>query len=113
MFKEIQDTVVKEKIDFAFETQRVVSFEFKLKSGKHENWFDVKIHPHQDGLTAFFQLITNRKRTEQALKYKDISFINVLNNLKDGVCMINSNYEIEFINPVLVNEAKSIKKNNK
>lgn len=49
----------------AMETQTFQSFETPYRDERFETWYDVRIYPGGDGLSVFFQDITERKRDQR------------------------------------------------
>jgi PAS domain S-box-containing protein len=50
------------------------------------------------------QEITERKRAEEALRLERDNLINILGAMEDGVYIVNQQYDIQYVNPVLVND---------
>jgi PAS domain S-box-containing protein len=60
IFEEKYKQAIKEKIPISFETY------FGIKP--YENWYDVRVYPHKDGISVYFRVITERKRVEEEVK---------------------------------------------
>ncbi len=54
-----------EKYRLAMETRTYQSFETLYRDERFEKWFDVRIYPSDDGVSVFFQDITERKRDQR------------------------------------------------
>jgi len=52
-------------------------------------------------LQAIVRDITDRKQVEELFQEEDDKFRSILDAMPDGVCIFNSNYEVEYINPVI------------
>lgn len=52
--------------------------------------------------------ITRRKKAERALIYEKNKLTNILNGLGDGVYIVNKEYEIEYLNPVIRKEYRAV-----
>ncbi|WP_051284157.1 PAS domain S-box protein [Desulforegula conservatrix] len=65
--------------------------------------FPVKIEGDQQpfGICSISTDITERKRTERLLEYERSRFKGILDEMNDGVCIVNSDLDIEYINPAL------------
>jgi signal transduction histidine kinase len=48
--------------------------------------------------------ITDRKRLEDALQNERNQLINIMNTMSDGVCIVNHDYDIEYVNSALEKE---------
>ena len=60
IFEEVYSRAIREKIALGFETYFGIA--------PYENWYNVHVYPHEDGITVYFQVITERKRTEESLR---------------------------------------------
>lgn len=65
----------------AMETQTFQNIETSYKDERFEAWFDVRVYPAEDGLSVFFQDITERKR-EQKRKEILIAVSSAINDSK-------------------------------
>ncbi len=70
---------IREKIPVNFETYFALS--------PYENWYDVQVYPQGNGISVFFQVVTERKRAEnrsrKEMEYKD--FLLQLNDRSRGL----------------------------
>jgi PAS domain S-box-containing protein len=57
IFEQNYTRSLKEKISLSFETY--------FGTPPYENWYDVRTYPDQNGISVFFQIITERKRLEE------------------------------------------------
>ena len=48
--------------------------------------------------------ITERKQAERELQLERDNFLNILNSMVDGVYIVDQNFEIEYMNPILIKE---------
>ena len=48
--------------------------------------------------------ITERKQAERELQLERDNFLNILNSMVDGVYIVDQNYDIEYVNPILIKE---------
>jgi PAS domain S-box-containing protein len=101
----------------------------KILKGETKEPFEIQLYLSKDGfrwchvqgsivqignkeLVHFIiQDITDRKKAEQKLKESEEllrlerdNLTNILNSMMDGVYVVNQNYDIEFVNPVLIEE---------
>jgi PAS domain S-box-containing protein len=65
VFPNARDAVLGEKYRLAMETRTYQSFETSYRDERFEKWYDVRIYPAADGLSVFFQDITERTRDQQ------------------------------------------------
>jgi len=92
------------------------SFEIQLHGkNKRKTWVNLQASLIEIKNEMFIQVImediTDRKKAEQELKESEEllrlerdNLTNILNSMKDGVYIVNQNYDIEFVNPVLIEE---------
>jgi len=45
--------------------------------------------------------ITERKKAEKALQLERDNFINILDSMEDGIYIVDQNYDIQYVNPIL------------
>ncbi len=50
---------------------------------------------------GIFRDVTEHKKSEEYLRHEKDKLINILDAMEDGVYIVNHNYDIEYINPVL------------
>jgi PAS domain S-box-containing protein len=68
VFPNVHGAPLGEKYRLAMETRTFQSFETSYKDKQFEKWYDVRIYPAADGLSVFFQDITERTRDQQQKK---------------------------------------------
>ena len=56
------------------------------------------------GAVAIGQDITDRKRAEEKILYERDKLTNILDSMEDGVYIVNQQYDIEYVNPVIIKE---------
>ena len=56
------------------------------------------------GVLSSGEDITERKKAERELQLERDNFLNILNSMEDGVYIVDSNYDIEYVNPILIKE---------
>ncbi len=61
-----------------------------------------------EGIIEYVKDITERKKAEQKLQLERDNFLNILNSMEDGVYIVDSNYDIEYLNPILIKEFGNI-----
>ena len=68
VFPEAKGSVFEDEYTRALRDKKFVSFETYFGVKPYEDWYDVKVHPSEEGLTVFFQVITRRKQSEQRIE---------------------------------------------
>ena len=89
-----------------FETGGRVQREWTAPDGSH---YEIYHLPFKQGAGAEMVMelgmdITERKEMEQAVQGERNKLKKILDNLPDGICLINRRQEIEYVNPALEND---------
>jgi len=93
-----------ERTDFVHEPYRIIT-----KNGK-TIWLDDRTHIRRDNkgeITHYEGVvidITERKRAEKALRLERDNLHNIFNSIEDGIYIVNQQYDIQYVNPVLVKD---------
>lgn len=75
------------------------SVEFEEFYPPLNTWFVVHAYPNQEGLSVFFQDITERKRVEEALRQSEEKFRNLVEQTSDWVWEIDRNGVFTYVSP--------------
>lgn len=88
VFPNAQGATLGEKYRLAMDTRTFQSFETSYKDERFDAWYDVRIYPAEDGLSVFFQDITEGKR-EQRQKEILVELSRAINtsNHLDDLCL--------------------------
>ena len=65
VFPNARGALLGEKYRLAMETRTFQSFETAYRDDRFEKWYDVRIYPAEEGLSVFFQDITEKKRDQR------------------------------------------------
>ncbi len=93
VFPEARGTIFEQNYTRSLKEKIPLSFETYFGTPPYENWYDVRTYPDQNGISVFFQIITDRKRVERALQESEEKFAKVfhhapalitLSNVDDG-----------------------------
>jgi hypothetical protein len=68
VFPEAIGSVFEELYQHCIEKQEFREIETYFGKKPYQNWYNVRVHPKQGGITVFFQVITERKQAEALLK---------------------------------------------
>lgn len=63
-FPEAQGSVFEKNYTCALENKVHLAFETYFEVEPYANWYEVRVSPHRDGISVFFQIITERKKAE-------------------------------------------------
>lgn len=88
IFPNAEGATLGEKYKLAMDTKTFQSFETAYKDERFEAWYDIRIYPAQDGLSVFFQDITEKKK-DQRQKETLIEISKAINTSKhlDELCV--------------------------
>ncbi|MBD3308551.1 PAS domain S-box protein, partial [candidate division KSB3 bacterium] len=67
-FPEAKGSIFEEKYTEALRHKRPTSFETYFGVSPYDNWYDVRVYPHEEGISVYFQVTTERKQAEEALR---------------------------------------------
>ncbi|MHA1219938.1 MAG: PAS domain S-box protein [Candidatus Heimdallarchaeaceae archaeon] len=67
-FPEAKGSIFEEKYTWAVKEHKFVSFETFFGVEPYVDWYDVSVYPNENGISVFFQVITKRKQTDEALQ---------------------------------------------
>jgi PAS domain S-box-containing protein len=67
----------------ALKEKVAVNFEVDFSVPPFENWYHVRVYPHPEGISVYFQVITERKRAEQDLRESEQRYRSVIQNMQD------------------------------
>jgi PAS domain S-box-containing protein len=98
VFPNAKDAELGEKYRIAMETKSFQSFETCYRDERFESWYDIRIYPTDNGISVFFQDITNQKREQrQKEMLMEVSHvINVAPHL-DDLCLNAGERIAEFM----------------
>jgi len=86
-FPEARGSISEEMYTRAVREKEPLSFETHFDIEPYRNWYDVRIYPHEEGIAVYFQVTTERKRTEQSLLKKEKLLKNILSTSPVGLAL--------------------------
>jgi PAS domain S-box-containing protein len=84
-FPEAKGSIFEEKYTQGVREKEFLSFETHFGVEPYEDWFNVRVHPQEDGISVYFHIITERKKAEEALRL----FTNLTNQANDATFVID------------------------
>ena len=82
----------------AYETRQVVEFEDHYQADRVDDWFYVTVTPISDGIAITTQIITKRKKAEEALQESEQRWATTLASIGDAVIATDTSSKIIFLN---------------
>jgi PAS domain S-box-containing protein len=73
-FREARGSIFEEKYRQVLKDKKPYFFETYFGIKPYENWYDVRAYPSEDGVVVFFQVTTERKKVELALRESEERF---------------------------------------
>ena len=67
-FPQARGSLFHQNYALAIRDKMPLAFEAYFEMPPYKNWYDVHIHPRENGISVFFQVITERKRAEEVLR---------------------------------------------
>ncbi len=67
-FPEARGSVFEENYSECIRSKTALSFEAELAVAPYENWYEVRVYPEKNGISVFFQVITERKQAEEQIR---------------------------------------------
>jgi PAS domain S-box-containing protein len=83
VFPNARGSVLGEQYRQAMETRTFRSFETSYRDERFERWYDVRLYPSDDGLSVFYQDITDRKRDQKRKEF----LVNISSAVNDAQCL--------------------------
>jgi PAS domain S-box-containing protein len=83
----------------AYETKKIIEFEDHYQADKVDDWFFVTVNPISDGIAITTQIITKRKKAEEALRRSEAEFKTLAENAPDAIMRFDKNLRVLYLNP--------------
>jgi PAS domain S-box-containing protein len=88
-FPEAKGSIFEEKYAWVAKEKKPVSFETYFGVEPYKNWYDVRVYPRKDGIAVYFQVITERKEAEAALRDSEEKYRMLFENAADLVAVVD------------------------
>ncbi|MEQ8188798.1 MAG: PAS domain S-box protein [Candidatus Eremiobacterota bacterium] len=76
-FPEAKGSVFEEKYSLAINEKKAISFETFFDINPYRNWYSVRIYPYEGGISVYFQVITERRKSQKRLEKMNECFLNL------------------------------------
>ncbi|GIV67011.1 MAG: diguanylate cyclase [Chloroflexota bacterium] len=98
VFPEAKGSIFEEKYRFALRSKQPLTFETYFDQPPYENWYEVRVYPHANGISVYFQVVTEQVKAKQALQKVQKRMETILQTLSEGIVMVNQAGEVIFSN---------------
>jgi PAS domain S-box-containing protein len=100
-FPEARGSVFEKQYRRALDHKIGVSFETYFGVPPYDDWYDVRVYPNPDGISVYFQLITERKRAEKALRESEQRFRLLVESSPDAI-VVETGGRFAYVNRTAV-----------
>lgn len=98
-FPEARGSVSEVEYTLAMNEKTVRHFETYFPIKPYENWYDVRVYPQENGITVYFQVITERKSLERKIIDHQRVMFDILESTLSGYWDWNLQNNTEYLSP--------------
>jgi PAS domain S-box-containing protein len=98
VFHEAKGSVFETMYRKAMLERETLHFETYFSVPPYENWYEVRVYPADRGISVYFQVTTERKRMEQALRESEKKYRVIVENAQEGIWVVDTEWRTEFVN---------------
>ena len=102
-FPEAKGSVFEKKYRQTYQTKKFLSFEIYFGVKPYENWYDVRVYPGDQSISVFFQITTERKRGEEALRESESRHRQFVENAVLGLFQVTKEGKFLMVNQRMSN----------
>jgi len=88
-FPEARGSIFEEKYRYAIREKQALTFEVDFTVAPYADWYDVRVYPQANGISVYFQVITERKRTEDLLRASERKYRTVIEMTGTGYVILD------------------------
>jgi len=67
-FPEAKESIFEERYTWALKEKKATAFETYFGAKPYENWYDVRVYPHEYGISVYFRVTTEEKKAVDAIR---------------------------------------------
>jgi PAS domain S-box-containing protein len=97
-FPEAKGSIFEEKYTVAVKEKRHLAFEVYFGVKPYENWYEVRVYPYEDGISVYFQVTTESKQAQEALRKSEETTRALLNAPTESALLIDRRGTILALN---------------
>jgi PAS domain S-box-containing protein len=99
-FPEFKGTTAEVKLKRVLTEKSPVSFEVQRNTDSPAQWFEFRAYPAEEGISVYFQDITERKHYEHILQEKEHKLRSILRAAGEAIIVVDREGRIDSHNPV-------------
>lgn len=84
--------------EFTRAKEEMITLSFEEFYPPINKWIEAHVYPYKNGLSGYFDDITQRKRTEEALRASEKKLYDITSALGEGVFVLDENCRLTFMN---------------
>ena len=85
IFPTAKGTIFEERYRWVIENHKTTAFEAYFETIPYANWYDVRVYPRNNGISIYFQVITERKQAEATIQAQ----AHLLDQMHDAILVWN------------------------
>ncbi len=98
VFPQARGSIFEEKYRYAIQCKTDLTFETYFPIEPYQNWYRVRVFPHQNGITVYFQVVTEQVKARQDLQHARQQLNNILQTISEGIVMVDLSGKVTFAN---------------
>ncbi len=99
-FPEARGSIFEEKYTQALKNKQPLAFETSFDEPPYENYYAVNVYPYSDGLSVYFQVKTEQKKAERALRKAHALLQQIIDNSLSLIVVKNRKGEYTLANAI-------------
>gem|GEM_PF-6043207 len=103
VFHEAKGSIFETMYKKAMLEKETLHFETFFPVPPYENWYDVRVYPSDRGISVFFQVTTDRKKMEYALRESEKKYRAIVENAQEGIWVVDTEWRTGFVNDRMAN----------
>jgi len=100
-FPEAKGSTFEEKYTLAVKEKKMLTFETYFDTQPYQNWYEVRVYPHQFGIIVYFQVTTERKQKEIELINSEAKLRTITSTALDSIFCKDLDRNYTFVNPAM------------
>ncbi len=98
VFPQARGSIFEEKFRYAIQHKTDLTFETYFPVEPYQNWYRVRVFPQQNGITVYFQVVTEQVIAQQNLQDAQQRLDNILQTISEGIVVVDTSGKVTFAN---------------